>query len=883
MDDDPEKKKAKSEAKTGKENIRPEFLATTDKLREAEEKAAEKRTVNEENLEEDSRDGGFYRPESGSSNGSRSSRRNLFSGLGKATGDKKKSRLKIGKKSTATIVLFLIIILVVVVIAIGSPLFMIGHIDFNLMQSLGYSDTVAILEEQGEYVTAEMLAEGEFPKGYSDDLANNGMTVGQVTAKGDFIQTNVYIADVESLGEVASLGNYQVNVKDGELAILYNDRVIQASEFVAAVESDPRMYADYSEAIDISARYYYSNDVNKVYQDMGLSRSSFIGWESTGDSEKDKESYYEILYKVLDDGDFAATVSGIDEEVTKNEDGEINSDLFFQKTVSGSVTDDLIDEVRRPNSTEATNRAGQLLNSAISSSEPYRAAKAFLAIEEPLQRARAGDNGPVNEVMNSLYEKTAVSYVDVNTGQTVTEEKSILETNNFVAAISGGSFSKAEANNFSRDRIAMTTGTGSSSAIKNTIVSSTGDSNSGSVTGLRSWAKPNTNSLKKPSVSSTIDIAVSTSNSETFQSVIGGNRAIEGGSFLSNKINQRVLGAAPSDSRTIAEYHKEVEKVFARKAEAERATLSPFDISSPNTFLGNIVSKFANAVIQNSSSSKASIISTVSEVANSSMKELVGGAIAEGEDVSYTTLSGDNCTTVYSAAKVEGDLYCTAHNTITTKYMSWTKSDWASIANSSELNEYRKNGMARESTIGVKDAEVCKNNNSESGSFITKLINGIAGIFGVYNVCTGVDPDVATGAKYTLSYDNGGNYGNIEKYSGYTLHDVVYSILSEKQSETSRFFEEYYVENPQDNSAAGRIARISGMTKEEAEVALNYASYLDFIAKYDASDRYAFGGFKIETEKSLFFEQDEKIKETLYGVWSKRSEYRDERNRSYAV
>ncbi len=826
--------------------------------------------------------GGFYRPEGKNeevNSNVASTTGTFFSGTGKAVGGKKKTKIKLTKLSASSAIVFGILILGIVVLVIGSPMLMIGAIDYNLQKTLGFTETTAILERQAEYVTAEMLSEGEVPNGYADDLANNGLTVGQITAKGDFIRTNVYIANIEKMGEVAAIGNYQVDVADGELAILYNNKIIKASEFVAAVESDPKMYADYSEALDISARYYYSKDVSEVYSDMGISRNAFMDWEGTGDSEKDSESFYEILGKILDE-DASVTVNGVD-------DGE---DSSFSVLVSGgdanSVVNSVTSETKAATSSSATKKAAQLLNSAISSNEPYRAAKAFMAIEEPINRARAGDNGPVNEVMNSLNESTSVSYTDVNSGETVTENRSILETRNFAAAVSGGDFSKEEANNFSRDRVLNVTSSADSSEINGTTVATNGNKKSNVVlkTAIIGSAA-DSNIMNK--ASSSVSIAFAQTNSELFQSVVGGNRIVEGGSFLSNKINQRVLGAAPSDVGAISAYHNEVKKVLARKAEAERVTLSPFDISSPNTFLGNIMHNFAMMLLKNTGNiKKGSVISTAGAVvglAENSVKKLTGVVSAEGGEEDFTTIIGD-CATV-SAANVEGDIYCTSHNTIDTDFMHYTKSDWGDIASETGYEEYTLLGMSRETTVGVMSSEVCEawKNKYGSDGLWNKITNAVSNALGLYQSCGGIDRNIATGAKYALSNENTANVANVKRYSGYTLYDTVYSLLSEKKSESSLIRENYYAEHPRDDSAAGRLARISGMEKSEAEAALSYASYLDYIARYDASDRFAFGDLKIEVKKSFFDSQDEKTKENLYGIWSKRSEYRDERNRNYTV
>lgn len=891
--------------RTGKDDTRPEFLEGLNsegnskksklsdggKKQNARSDNESKNRVGRDDLkaaENSAEEGGFYRPKETVAEGGKKIG-GLFSGGGKTKAGKKKSKFNL--KSTAGIAIFGIIILVAAVVIVGVPVYMIGTIDYNLQKALGFTDTVAVLEKQGEYVTAEMLASGEVPNGYAEDLAKKGLEVGQVTLAGNFVRTNVYLDNIEELDEVASRGGYFANAGDGELAILFNGELIKASEFVMAVESSPEMYEAYSEALDISARYYYSSEVGKVYSDMGLSRNDFGDWESTGDSEKDTESYYEILEKILDE-DSKVTVSGVD---AVEEDGKGILTGFTENISSGDagqIVNNVASQTTAGDTGTATKRAAQLLNSAISSSEPYKAVRAFMAIEEPIQRARAGDNGPVNEVMNSLNEKTKMVYTDVNTGETVTQEKSILETENFVAAVSGGTFSKAEANNFSRDGVLVATNSADVDSIEKTTVSSNGRKQSDATITI-SGSNVADNSAFNKSISS-IDMAVSKKNSELFHSVVGGNRIVAGGSFLSNKINLTVLGAMPSDSDSVKEYSRVVNEVLARKAEAERATLSPFDISSPNTFLGSIVHNFAMTLLRKPSTSVnespvVSVASTIADLAGKSMKDLTNEVTAEGDDVSYMTLAGD-CATVGTVGVI-GDIYCTSHNTVDTSMMYRKKSDWGDMKNNPGYKDYVSYGMTREVTVGVKSAEVCKAYKKNSSiSTIYDALDTVSSAFGAYGECLGIGVfggsnamAIATGAKFTLSSEKNDNVGNVREYTAYTLYDTVYSLLSEKKTAAAEIMEEYYAKNPRDDSAAGIIARRSGMSKEEAQIALNYASYLNMIAKYDASTRWVFGGFKINTKKDFLIEQDEEIKGNLYAVWSKRAEYRDERNRNFTV
>jgi hypothetical protein len=73
------------------------------------------------------------------------------------------------------------------------------------------------------------------------------------------------------------------------------------------------------------------------------------------------------------------------------------------------------------------------------------------------------------------------------------------------------------------------------------------------------------------------------------------------------------------------------------------------------------------------------------------------------------------------------------------------------------------------------------------------------------------------------------------------------------------------------------------MSKEEAQIAINYASYLNMIANYDASLRYAFGESTFKNEQNKLLETNDTIQISLYCIWCNKTQYADVRNRSFAA
>ncbi|MBQ6313383.1 hypothetical protein IJI29_00730 [Candidatus Saccharibacteria bacterium] len=805
----------------------------------------------------------------------------------------KKSRLKkvmvAGGASIAIVGILLVVILALAFFAV--PIVVLATIDYGLQESLGFSDTSAILEEVSSYVMAEKMANGKVNPDLASDLESYGIEVGQVTLAGDFVRTNNYIADLGDSREVAVNGDYYNN-EDGELVIRFNGEVIVARDFVAKLESDPKLYGAFAKGLDISGRFYYSKDVERVYKDLGLSRSNFAKYKKTGSVAKDNEQFEEIFNSVIKDaakvsmGSYTGCAEG-DQDCTEGGNS-------ISRSSEGSGTE-LVKSVKAEAGDAKS--AASLLNTAISATEPYMAAGTFVAVEEALNRARIDGDGPVDPLMATLSSPNPVKVTEVSTGEETVVNRSILRTHNFIAAVNNHSYSVSDAANYSRDRVIGMSGGVDGSIINNTKIASVESKEYNIVVDKGSseddWGGVD---LAVNSVSSTFY----DSPSEITKTVIGGNRVVMGGSFLSNTINARTLGAMPSDAETVAKYKDEVDTVLARQAEAERATLSPFDITSKHTFLGSIVRKLGSLMVTSFSKTESvgeGVISSVAGLFNESVASLTSNTVVAKSKESFLTTNGD-CPTASSAANVVGDIYCNTHNTIDTSRKSWGLEDFKRelgemigedgeivVDKNTPLTEFVVLGMGRETTVGVEDSNICETWKDLSGSLLTRISDALSNLVGLYESCNDIDSDVATGSAYAFSNFNP-RANKASLYSSYVLYDKVSAILDDKISNTTAFEASYYARHPKDNSPAGIVARRSGMSKKEAEIALNYANYLDFIAKYRPNERYAFGGESITKPKSYLWGDNvlaENKKLDLIGLITERKLYCNLRTRTMST
>jgi hypothetical protein len=102
------------------------------------------------------------------------------------------------------------------------------------------------------------------------------------------------------------------------------------------------------------------------------------------------------------------------------------------------------------------------------------------------------------------------------------------------------------------------------------------------------------------------------------------------------------------------------------------------------------------------------------------------------------------------------------------------------------------------------------------------------------------------------------------------------------------FKEAYYEEHPLDNSREGYLARISGLTKEDATTVLAFYDYQNYLAKYHAPSE-----MPIETDEyQIALTKNEELKNTepqpteiknVMAILLNAISYDELRNRSYAV
>jgi len=337
---------------------------------------------------------------------------------------------------------------------------------------------------------------------------------------------------------------------------------------------------------------------------------------------------------------------------------------------------------------------------------------------------------------------------------------------------------------------------------------------------------------------------------------------------------------------------------LANLAEFERATMSPFDVSSENTFLGSLLYKTMPFHI---SSSPFGIMPNLLKTVGSSFSALLPSAFAQTE----TSLAGIGECEILDAVGAIGDKFCEPiyeqdFSTIdidpsdifelvatgTDGRPNFEKdgdnyiveaSGNPKVSVNSELMKYIANCTIRDSQPGIADGGVAavadwfdKIASDETGegrldqniktgiNTVIDVGNGIAGIVGgPVGGAIGMVIDVGrlisntanegikianagyVSAEYCVASSSNPKWNEKFKYYAQYLNDQEQFESAGMIDESARTvaLDAYYKINPLDTSYEGLLARHSGLTKDEVIATLEYMDYMDFVASYNPSDR----------------------------------------------
>ncbi|MBQ5811961.1 hypothetical protein IIW29_00045 [Candidatus Saccharibacteria bacterium] len=405
---------------------------------------------------------------------------------------------------------------------------------------------------------------------------------------------------------------------------------------------------------------------------------------------------------------------------------------------------------------------------------------------------------------------------------------------------------------------------------------------------------------------------------------LGGNM-YQGGAHRAN-------GGSYASASSYKSFATARQQVIADDARYERNTLSPLDASSKNTFMGSVMASLAG--LANSSSVMKTVTSSNS-IISSSLADLMPSAVATTSQIKADLPTEEEymeACPYLAAVGAIGDSGCVPYSDSDLSTVDEQPGEIIDILDGlgmfsgesgdgnvvidkdSDLAKYIRYCPGRNSMLGTPDLNI-KNEITSGTSTGNSAVDGAIGGFpGIGEGLTILTEEIARanigyisgkscidqgGSSTAMAYTGEGNVKltasvggtvaegnnwNLAKYYQRFIEDqsLAESMGLIEKSAVSVYLDEYYKENPLDNSFEGLLARYSGLDKETVSDMLDVIAYYNYIDSYDASERYAFGAPVVdEGERVLNLENEYVMDGTsvaLEGVV-----YADVRNRTFVI
>ena len=365
---------------------------------------------------------------------------------------------------------------------------------------------------------------------------------------------------------------------------------------------------------------------------------------------------------------------------------------------------------------------------------------------------------------------------------------------------------------------------------------------------------------------------------------------------------------SPASEEKVRSYISMRDVVIAEEAEYQRSIRSPFDMTSKYTFLGSLVHAAMPLVFSgNSVMSKAT---GVANLMTSSIVGLLPTAMAIGEHDELASV-GD-CPLLESTGAV-GDAFCNPYIITDTSTIfespiaindivhrigggseiASTSDDYGSVVNAnfdedghikpdSNLARYIVYCGQRTSQYGIKDAAIASRITG-SDSATSKLIGYIPLLNDVQDIVNGLSEELkmdwVNGSACVASSENKHWENEYKYYQRFIENErLLENMDPDYTSSVTKLGMEYYEANPVDDSFEGQLARFSGMSKEDVVDTLALLDYYNYVAQYDAGERYAFGGPVVDWEDNGAMFDNENVLAGAY-ILTNDIVYADVRNR----
>ena len=716
--------------------------------------------------------------------------------------------------------------------------------------------------------------------------------------------TDINKVDVDELGEALRSANPDLNFKSGAIDI---DTAFEVDGFRNG-------YLKSSQTWRGAIAGWFDSLVLKIFDRLGISRSRFKYWKNASDIEAGNAEFKQLASGdgIDDKGTEGQTMK--EKEVDTNNDGKTDDKVIREETTTDASEDRLqASDSQAEIETKLGNKARALIQAASGITNiAYAAMTVGTAINaiavaqevmqllnyitgylEAVQKVQAGDG----DASPMAYYTNLLTTPDED-GETGMEAQGIgllfgsgtidlndesVKKYNLEGGVSLLGINLGYSAEAMKNMAYMSMMTSSANAVLDLILL---------VTGPVGWA----GSLLK---SFLVDVALSYAL-ETVLSMILGAMIPKLAMMLVEDLVSDVLGEDAGNAlssaaniylaknhqgqATVLAYKRETEIILAEEAEYDRATRSPFDVTSQNTFLGSLLYNlmplaasmqggfgFWGGLVNLTQSSFAKILPTASALEETQLITQQG----ECPLLESVGIMGDAyCNPYYTSdlSTIDEDPGEDIYETVAAMNMNCGKgnfkTDWVDsngdglvqcseyvvrvdeeenpvIDLDSNLGKYIVYCGQRDTQFGVADSNIAAAMKMTTGSSTADSILGaglgaipvIGDLADVVDVAQDINNAPWISGSACVASEENDLWGENKYYQRYTEDQRLMEEMGLiKKSSVTTALEEYYEENPLDNSYEGVLARMSGLTKEDVIATLDLVDYMNFLAEYDPTE-----------------------------------------------
>lgn len=705
-------------------------------------------------------------------------------------------------------------------------------------------------------------------------LSNNGIEVGYIDSDGAF--------------------KTDQTLSTSKTVLKYGDEIIDANSFTNKFASDANFRDAYYNAKRGRIAGFFDKSAMKYYESRGHTRDIFDQYKSTGDEDLDTENFEKtVSNRVTGSNTSVNTIRTGEDEETGEETKDKNGSDITNKNVDGDTAESKARSFVNSLAGKVSSvgvpvcsalRIANIAAVTVSAYQIMQASAYFLSLMEPISKTMAGegDASAINSTLNFLTNQTTtqVNYVNED-GQSVTEDVtgSALESAGAKLMLGQTRSSEKEIAPYSIDNITRAASTIALSTGVTTSVCS-GVSAASAIVSLATNAVPGGTlaTIAVGAIMQTVggivmSVAVSavisaiipyvakmfaTNIFDTYTGVEAGNLFFQGAAISNGEVAQTSSAYMPASEERVKEQNRNLVVANADEAELDRLNRSPFDTSSPNTFLGSILSKFAVAA---HTSNISTGFTNIANVVRNSFLSITPAASAADQELMYnsvyqTCANSDQIVCDMSGIPIRAADYSTidlapddpTYVSVITKNL---EADGETIKDNSNLAKFINFCKNRTSPWGVKDANILNALQTDTG-VVAENLPIVSDIIDVVNSAEDIANEKwSTGEACYNSADNPLWESEFKYYERY-IQDMRYLSDSENSStnvsndtENSTnpvlAYEAKYEEtHPIDYSLEGTLARITGQTKEDIAFLLEVVEYSEYLANYSTDGLFTF-------------------------------------------